>query len=128
MISAENHSPDALVQAQLDAYNEHDLDAFLACYSDDIRVAVWPSDETRLQGRIAFAGFYRLHRFNRPELHAQLVNRMIFGQVVIDHEVISGLENLSVEAVAIYQIHNGLISTVHFVEYEPGTTMPQVQL
>ncbi|KPC54072.1 nuclear transport factor 2 family protein [Amantichitinum ursilacus] len=120
MISAETHpDPAALIQAQLDAYNAHDIDAFVACYAEDVRAAVWPSDATRLQGRIAFAGYYRLHRFNRPNLHAELVNRIVFGHVVIDHEIITGLDQLTVEVVAMYQIKDGLIASVHFVEYEP---------
>lgn len=31
-------SADALATAQLRAYNAHDLDAFCACYADDVRV------------------------------------------------------------------------------------------
>ncbi len=117
MISAESTtSPEAVVQAQLDAYNAHDTDRFVACYAPDVRIAGWPSNETRMEGRYALAAFYRLHRFNRPALRAELQNRIVFGNTVIDHEIITGLESHTVTAVAIYRVENDLISSVHFVE------------
>ncbi|WP_188705964.1 nuclear transport factor 2 family protein [Silvimonas iriomotensis] len=112
-------SPEDVVQAQLDAYNAHDTDRFVACYAEDVRVAGWPSNETRMEGRYALAAFYRLHRFNRPELKADLQNRIVFGNTVIDHEIITGLEHHTVTAVAIYRVDNNLISSVHFVERPP---------
>ena len=107
-------TPEALVQAQLDAYNAHDLQAFVACYSDDILVYRPPVAQPALAGKAAFADFYATQRFNLPGLHAQVLNRMVLGNKVIDHERISGLGDAPLEAAAVYEITCGLISTVWF--------------
>ncbi len=107
-------TPEALAQAQLDAYNAHDLRAFVACYSDDIKVYRLPDLQPVLVGKAAFADFYATQRFNRPALHAQVINRMVLGNKVIDHERIEGVRDAVYEAAAVYEVANGLIHTVWF--------------
>lgn len=107
-------TPEALVQAQLDAYNAHDLQAFIACYSDDILVYRPPAAGPALAGKAAFADFYATQRFSLPALHAQVLNRMVLGNKVIDHERITGLGDAPLEAAAVYEITGGLIGTVWF--------------
>lgn len=107
-------TPEALVQAQLDAYDAHDLQAFIACYSEDIKVYRPPAAEPVLAGKAAFADFYATQRFNRPALRAQVLNRMVLGNKVVDHERIAGLGDAPLEAAAVYEIKGGFISTVWF--------------
>ena len=107
-------TPQALVQAQLDAYNAHDLQAFIACYSDDIKIYRPPATEPALAGKAAFADFYATQRFNLPGLQAQVLNRMVLGNKVIDHERITGLGDAPLEAAAVYEVTGGMISTVWF--------------
>lgn len=107
-------TPESLVQAQLDAYNAHNLQAFTACYSDDIKVYRPPAAEPVLSGKAAFADFYATQRFNRPALHALVLNRMVLGNKVVDHERITGLGDAPLEASAVYEISGGLITTVWF--------------
>jgi hypothetical protein len=107
-------TPEALVQAQLDAYNAHDLQAFVACYSDDIKIYRPPATEPALAGKAAFADFYATQRFNLPGLQAQVLNRMVLGNKVIDHERITGLGDAPLEAAAVYEVTGGMISTVWF--------------
>ncbi|MGE0330946.1 MAG: nuclear transport factor 2 family protein [Ramlibacter sp.] len=107
-------TPESLVQAQLDAYNAHDLQAFTACYSDAILVYRPPAAEPVLAGKAAFADFYATQRFNRPALHAQVLNRMVLGNKVVDHERITGLGDAPLEALAVYEISGGLITAVWF--------------
>jgi hypothetical protein len=45
-----------------------------------------------------------------PHLHAELVNRMAFGNKVIDHERVTGLRETAKEVAAIYEVVNALIS------------------
>jgi hypothetical protein len=101
-----------LVQRQLDAYNAHDLQAFVATYSDDVAVFRVPATSPTISGKQALSDFYSNNRFNRPTLHAELLHRSVIGNKVVDHERISGVRNEPFEAVAVYVVDNGLIQSV----------------
>src|SRR4051812_40127722 len=102
------------VQRQLDAYNAHDLERFVAEYSDDVQVFRPPAAAPVLSGKKALAEHYAKNRFTLPGLHAKLVNRMASGNTVVDHEQIAGLQAGVVEAIAVYQVADGRIHTVWF--------------
>ena len=80
------------VQRQLDAYNAHDLERFVAEYTEDIQVFRPPAAEPVLSGKTAFAEHYAKNRFTLPNLHAEVVNRMVAGSTVVDHERVTGLQ------------------------------------
>lgn len=108
--------PEAIVQAQLDAYNAHDIDAFLATYADDAQIFEHPA-------KLLASGLTQLRerytaRFKEPNLHAIIPKRIVMGNVVIDHEKIArtfpeGPGTL--EAVAIYEVQGGKIARVWLV-------------
>jgi hypothetical protein len=102
------------VQRQLDAYNARDLARFLAEYTDDVRVFRPPATEPVLSGKHAFGEHYAKHRFNLPNLHARLVNRIVSGNIVVDQEEITGLSDPVLAAVAVYEIVGDKIRTVWF--------------
>ena len=102
------------VQRQLDAYNAHDLERFVAEYADDIKVYRPPAAEPVLSGKAAFADHYARNRFTLPGLHAEVVNRIVAGNKVVDHERIAGLGEGIVEAIAVYEIVGERIRTVWF--------------
>ena len=106
--------PEDPVRRQLEAYNAHDLERFVAEYSDTIQVFVPPATEPLLSGKAAFAEHYRCNRFTLPELHADVVQRIVSGNTVVDHERVTGLEGGPVEAVAVYRISDGRIDAVWF--------------
>jgi hypothetical protein len=102
------------VQRQLDAYNAHDLERFVAEYADDVRVFRPPATEPSLSGKRAFAEHYARNRFTLPGLRADVVNRIVVGNKVVDHERITGLHPHVVEAIAVYEVDGGRIRTVWF--------------
>jgi hypothetical protein len=107
--------PADVVDRQIAAYNAHNLSAFVACYAEDIQIFRPPDREPAITGRAALADFYRTRRFHLPQLQAEVVNRMVLGNKVIDHEHIRGLESGSiVEAIAVYEVCDGLIRRVWF--------------
>lgn len=106
-------TPLQLAQRQFDAYNARDLAAFIACYSESVQVFRSPATAPTLTGKAAFAEFYATQRFNRPALRAELVNRMAFGNTVIDHERIHGVGEQPLEMAVVYLVQHGLIQTVH---------------
>lgn len=111
----EHFNPESFAQRQLEAYNERDLERFVAQYTDDVLVYRLPSSEPALVGKAALAEHYITHRFNLPGLHAELVNRMVFGNKVIDHERVTGLGDGPQEVAAIYEVTPHGICKVWFV-------------
>jgi hypothetical protein len=107
-------TPTDIVQRQLDAYNAHDLDAFVACFDDDIRLFRMPNTVPSTVGKSALRDFYAEHRFSIPTLRAELVNRTALGDKVADHERIHGLSEQPMEMMAVYRVHNDLIVDVWF--------------
>jgi hypothetical protein len=67
-----------------------------------------------LSGKQAFAAHYANNRFTLPNLHAEVINRMVSGQTVVDHERITGLQDGVVEAIAVYQVSGKRIRAVWF--------------
>jgi len=57
-------------------------------------------------------------RFASAGLHAEILNRMVLGNKVIDHERVVGIKETPIEAVAVYEVVEGLIRTVWF--FYPG--------
>lgn len=114
----ENFKPEAFAQRQLDAYNDRDLDRFVREYTEDVLVYRLPGTEPILRGRAALAQHYRSHRFNLPGLHAELVARMVFGNKVIDHERVIGVQAQPLEVAAIYEVTPDGIAKVWLVGSE----------
>lgn len=108
-------TPEDVVQKQLEAYNARDIDAFIATYADDIQIFDLP-DKLLMRGHAQLRERYT-KTFADPRLHAEIVNRIVLGHTVIDHErvrVTSPQGPATVEAVAIYEVHDGKITTVWF--------------
>lgn len=105
-------TPEAIVQAQLDAYNARDVDAILKTYAFDAQQFEFPgkllaTGHTEILPRMAA-------RFAEPNLHARLIRREVIGHIVIDHEEVTrtfpeGTGRM--EMIAIYEIKNGLIQS-----------------
>ena len=108
--------PEATVQRQLDAYNAHDLEALMAVYDGDARQFDHPDKllaDGAAQIRARFAA-----RFTEPNLHAQLLQRLVVGNVVIDQELVTRTFPEgpgTIELAAIYEVQNGKITKAWFV-------------
>jgi hypothetical protein len=103
--------PEAVVQRQLDAYNSRDVEGLIATYAEDAQLFEHPdtllaAGSSELRARFS-------QRFTEPNLHANLLSRIVNGAFVIDHERITrtfpeGYGTL--EAVMIYEVHDGKIT------------------
>lgn len=107
-------TPSDLVQRQLDAYNAHDLDAFVDCFDDDVRLFRMPTETPVSIGKPALRAFYAEHRFSIPTLRAELLSRIAAGDKVVDHERIHGLGEAPTEMVAVYRVRDDVIADVWF--------------
>ncbi|AEX54396.1 nuclear transport factor 2 family protein [Rahnella aquatilis] len=102
------------VEKQFQAYNNHDLDAFVSCYSTDFMAYRMPNMSPSLQGKEALRTFYQNHRFNNKALRAELISRTLLGNKVFDHEMIYGIYDTPVNSIAVFEVENGLIKTAWF--------------
>lgn len=106
---------EAVVQAQLEAYNARDLEAFLATYAEDVKLLEFP-EKLLSQGTATMRERYG-KLFNDERLHATIVNRIVMGSTVIDHERVRLTLPAgpgTVEAIAIYEVTEGKITKVWF--------------
>ena len=105
-----------LVQAQLEAYNAQDLDAYCAAFAEDVVVADL-NGAVSLQGREAYRAKYAATFQQFPQNKVELLNRMVCGATVIDHEkVVRSPGGDSFEVIAIYTLADGKIARVDFAK------------
>jgi hypothetical protein len=112
--SMESNPIVGLVQRQVDAYNARDLDRFVAAYTDTVLVYRMPAAEPSISGKVQLAETYATQRFNLPGLRAEIVNRIVLGNKVIDHERVWGIRDVPIEVAAVYEVVGGLIARVWF--------------
>jgi hypothetical protein len=117
-------SPEVVVQRQLDAYNAKDLEAWLSTYAPDAK-------QFELGGSLLAQGHEQIRsrtalRFAEPNLHAQLLRREVFGNVVVDHEDVTRTFPEGpgrIELVCVYVVEGGLIQSASFA-LGPPTLFP----
>jgi len=105
---------ESIVQEQLDAYNNRDIDAFLDTYAKDIAIFEFPKTASVI-GKSNVAQQYRLFFENTEDLHAAINNRIVIGNKVIDEEHVTA-NGMEFKAVAIYEVENGEIAKVTFIK------------
>ncbi|MDA3842852.1 MAG: amidohydrolase family protein [Candidatus Kapabacteria bacterium] len=109
-------TPEDLAQVQLNAYNAHDIEAFLAVYSDDVEVYNFPN-ELVYTGKDKMRKLYTPYFKEAVGLHCELVNRITCGKYVTDRERVTGNPRMDViNAVAIYEVDEGLINKIWFIK------------
>jgi hypothetical protein len=106
-----------VVQAQVDAFNRRDVDAFMATYAADAIHWEYPADTV-------FAGAPRIRAhyaelFSDPDaagLHAEVRERIVKGRFVIDEENVRGLPGDDPHvSVIIYEVVDGRIQNAWFM-------------
>jgi imidazolonepropionase-like amidohydrolase len=107
-------TPEALAQRQLNAYNLRNIDAFLEPYADSVEVYFFP-DKLLYKGKDEMRKKYVTLFESTPNLHCELVNRIVHGDVVIDKEQVQFVDKIK-EAVAVYKIENKKIKKVYFIK------------
>jgi len=102
------------VQQQLDAYNAHDIERFIAVYDEHVRIYRPPAAEPSMVGRAAVGQFHATQRFTLPRLHAELLRRIVAGNKVVDHERVTGLTENAFEVAVVYEVQQGKITAVWY--------------
>jgi hypothetical protein len=103
------------VEAQVQAYNTHDLDAFVSCYAEE--VAVEDGDgHVLIRGRAGMRERYGQLFSESPSVQAEIVTRIRLGRYVVDEERVTGRTDGNLHAAVVYRLDDdGLIDRVLFL-------------
>ncbi len=105
-----SQTPEQVVQRQLEAYNEGNIDKFMAVFSDDIELWTLGESQPWSKGHEAVKAVYANLFKNSPDLHSVVMNRSVIGNKVIDYERITGRNGGEVlYLVMIYEVRDGKI-------------------
>lgn len=118
-------SPATIVQKQVESFNSENLDAFAACYAENVVVLNYPND-TLYVGNKTLKANYKRYFENSPKTEVEVVKRIQIGAVVIDEELVyrAGRTN---RQVAIYEVTNGKIASMTFIhENKPLANVDQI--
>ena len=111
--NGKSETPEELVQRQVEAYNNRDLDAFMSTYSNDVVINYFP-EKTRYEDKAAMRERFVKYFADTPDLHCEIKNRITISNKVIDEEYILANGKYR-SAVAVYEVEDGLIQKVTFI-------------
>ena len=100
---------------QLEAYNARDIDAFMPWWADDCLYYAFP-DQLLASGKAAIRDRH-VERFREQNLHGKLLNRMVMGNMVIDHETVTRTFPEGpgeIDVICIYEVQDGKIAKAWF--------------
>ena len=115
-MSSSPDTPAAVVQRQLEAYNARDIASFMATWADEAQYFSHPST-LLAQGEAAIRERHVV-RFQEPNLHGELIKRVVLGSTVVDHERVTRTfpEGVGhVEVIAIYEVTEEKITKAWFI-------------
>ena len=107
----------AVVQAQLEAYNAKDINAFMKVFSKDAAIFNFGETKPIASGEEAVRKVYANLFKKSPDLHSLVINRSVIGSKVLDYELITGRQGQTeaLKLIAIYEVENGLITKATFI-------------
>ncbi len=108
---AQNLSIEQVVQSNLEAYNNRDLEQFMSWFSEDVELYSFSEMKLVASGKPAIEKLYKELFEASPELHSTILKRIVFDKKVIDHESIVGRKGSKdiLEIVMIYEVKDGKI-------------------
>jgi uncharacterized protein (TIGR02246 family) len=113
-VVGEKHSSPAehVVQKQAEAYNRHDLEAFVALHAPDVRFYRFP-DSLVFEGHAALRERFGRLFATAPQVHATTDARMVHGNVVVWQETATDMPGGKTDTqIFVWEVQNGLITKV----------------
>lgn len=103
-----------IVNKQIQAYNNHDLEAFLATYDPEIQLFDLKTNSILVHGLKELEKHYQEFFEGNPKVHVTSKNKIVEGNLVIYHEEITGLNGTqtTTSPVVIFEVINQLITRV----------------
>jgi hypothetical protein len=108
----EPSAAERVVQQQFDAYNRHDLDAFVAAHAPDVKVYRYP-DSLMFEGRAVLRQKFAKLFATAPQVHATVEARITHGDFVIWRETATGMpDGKTNTGVFVWEVHDGQITRI----------------
>lgn len=107
-----------LIQHQLDAYNNKDIDAWLSTYASD-------ACQFNLHGDCIAKGYSQIKQrmllcFAKADSPALLLSRIVMGHIVVDHEIVTRNDperKTDIELLCVCEIEQGRRQKVAFAAH-----------
>jgi hypothetical protein len=109
-----DESPFDPVQAQLEAYNRRDVDAFVRCFAPTI-ICEDGVGKRLFIGNATMRARYAALFADSPNLHCEVRTRLRAGEYVIDELDVTGRDGEIVHAVVVYHVKGSLITHIRFL-------------
>jgi uncharacterized protein (TIGR02246 family) len=104
-----------IIDAQVEAYRDRDVERFLSYYADDVSVVLFdgtPQFPDKAAMREAYGKLFA----NSPDLRVTIANRIAAGDFVVDEEHISGFHfpgmPTELRSAVVYRVTDGKIAGV----------------
>lgn len=102
-----------LINKQLNSYTSQNMKGLLETYSHSIEFRRLDDNKLLLRGHEEVRNFHLQNTFKRGMISVEIVNRIIIGNYVFDHEIVDGLyDNQLVEAICIYETDRSKICKI----------------
>ena len=108
----QSSAAEQVVRQQYDAYNRHDIEAFVAAHAPDVRAYRFP-DSLILQGRDALRQRFAKLFADAPKVHADIDARMTHGDFVVWKETATGMPGGKTNTgIFVWEVHDGKITRI----------------
>ncbi len=107
-------TPEQVVQKQLETYNQRDINGFMSLIAENVTFYNHSDGNITMSGASACKEFYSNLFEASPNLHSTVLQRIVFGNKIIDYERITGRNGNKgiVELILIYEVEKEKIIKV----------------
>ena len=104
-----------IVDKQLEAYNKADFSHFAECYDPNIKSYNFETNElvSEMCGDKFFKHYENKFQSN-PELHCEVIERVVHDNLVVDKESIRFFQGGNHKEMVVYQVKDNLITKMWF--------------
>jgi hypothetical protein len=104
-----------IITMQIEAYNKRDLKGNIELFSENFQIIQFSDNSVLVDGKEACEKMYKDLFDNSPNLKAEIINRIDYGNKIILHEVIYGRygKNEGLEQLIMFEIVENKIERVY---------------
>jgi hypothetical protein len=105
-------TPLEIVNKRMDFYNQHNFVEFIKLYAPDVEIYTYPN-KLLGKGTDNITSIFK-PKFIAKSVKVEIISQMYNGNYVINHEIVTE-DGIQTKYISIYEVKDGLISSVKFV-------------